>query len=474
MNEQERLALLNALQDEGVNAWKKTGKGILRWFTGIGKTWGFYKCYLKATAKHPGLKINIVVPSINLKEDWERTIPIKDDRGRILKDVGYIKKWNLQNVEVYVLNSYITKYRYCDMLVVDEIHHVLGKDAKYFNQCIDVTNYKYFLGLTATLTEAEEEYVGKYGLKVVHTITKEQSKSLGLTAKTIEFNVAVKLNKQNLEEYTKYSELHDKNLRHFLVDDVFDFDLARTCTADIRVCRKLAAYKGWSENDGEDHEDSPTNIKKYATMWHMGMTKRKEFLIKSPEKLVCILYLLAKFKGRKVITFGESKEFADEITKAINQALPGRARSYHSDVKGEIRYTGTKSAKIGAKRVREESLALFYSDKVDILNTVKALDEGADVPAIEIVIIYAGTGKDRQQTQREGRGIRFVVGKTCLIINLYISDTQDEKWLRSRQTSKDVIWVNDVAEVDYDYDSTKNEQPISRNKFKINRQGGKW
>ena len=43
------------------------------------------------------------------------------------------------------------------------------------------------------------------------------------------------------------------------------------------------------------------------------------------------------------------------------------------------------------------------------------------------------TSTSRQDLQRTGRAIRFAPGKTGLIVNLYIKDTQDEKWLRNRQ-----------------------------------------
>ena len=45
-----------------------------------------------------------------------------------------------------------------------------------------------------------------------------------------------------------------------------------------------------------------------------------------------------------------------------------------------------------------------------------------------------------------GRAIRWAPGKTGLIVNLYIRDSQDEKWLKSRQ-KKTVNTIN-VSSID--------------------------
>lgn len=453
MTEEERLIVLNQIQDEGVNAWKKTGKGVLEWFTGVGKTWGFYKCYLKIKAKNPSAIINVVVPTRNLLDDWERVKPIKDSSGKIIKDVGHIKRWNLQNVKVYVLNGYVTKHQFCHVLVVDEIHHILGKDSMLFNKCIDVTSHDFFLGLSATLTKEEKEFLASKKIEVVHSISKQKAKDLGLVAKTIEFNVAIKLTPTEQEEYDKYSLQHDRNQRFFVLDDEFRFDIANKAIKNIKLCNKIAAHRGWGESMGYDHEDSPTNIKKAAFMWHQGMSKRKAIVNKAANKIKAILYLVEKFDKSKTITFSENNDFVDAITRAINTHFghPYPARSYHSSLTGEIRHIGGISTKIGKDRLKKETLMLFYSEKVRILNTAKSLDEGADIPAIELAIVSSGSGKVRQQTQREGRAIRFVFGKTAMIVNLYIPNTQDEVWLKSRQISNTVYWVDSVEQVDYDY-----------------------
>jgi len=116
------------------------------------------------------------------------------------------------------------------------------------------------------------------------------------------------------------------------------------------------------------------------------------------------------------ITFSESVKFADELTKAC---FPW-AVSYHS--------------KIGKYR-KVKAIEEFNDKKSDIkvISTARALDEGFDIQDVTLAIVCSGTSTSRQDLQRTGRAIRFAPGKTGLIVNLYIKETQDEKWLRNRQ-----------------------------------------
>jgi len=98
------------------------------------------------------------------------------------------------------------------------------------------------------------------------------------------------------------------------------------------------------------------------------------------------------------------------------------------------------------KAVRKKRLQQFVSDPaIRVIHTSKALDEGKDVPALEMALILSSSSAERQDLQRSGRAIRWVEGKQALVINLYIRDTQDERWLRERQKkSVNITWVNSV------------------------------
>ena len=113
-------------------------------------------------------------------------------------------------------------------------------------------------------------------------------------------------------------------------------------------------------------------------------------------------------------TFSESVDFANAVT----EQLPLESVAY--------------SSKMPAKK-RRQALEQFNTGKARIINTARALDEGFDVPGVELAIISSGSSSPRQDVQRTGRAIRFVEGKVGYIVNLYMPDTQDEKWMRKRQ-----------------------------------------
>ena len=124
--------------------------------------------------------------------------------------------------------------------------------------------------------------------------------------------------------------------------------------------------------------------------------------------------MCTKLGELRTITFSESVDFANAIT----EQLPLESVAY--------------SSKMPAKK-RQQALEQFNTGKARIINTARALDEGFDVPGVELAIISSGSSSPRQDVQRTGRAIRFVEGKVGYIVNLYMPDTQDEKWMRKRQ-----------------------------------------
>ena len=90
----------------------------------------------------------------------------------------------------------------------------------------------------------------------------------------------------------------------------------------------------------------------------------------------------------------------------------------------------------------------FNDDRSDIkvISTARALDEGFDIQDVTLAIICSGTSTSRQDLQRTGRAIRWAPGKTGLIVNLYIRDSQDEKWLKARQ--KKTVNTISVSSID--------------------------
>jgi superfamily II DNA or RNA helicase len=133
-----------------------------------------------------------------------------------------------------------------------------------------------------------------------------------------------------------------------------------------------------------------------------------------------------------MLVFCETTEFADKVTETIGK----EAFSYH-----------TKSPD---KKQMKENLKLFKENKkFRVVSAVKAIEEGLDVENLECVVLVSGNSTKRQYIQRIGRSLRTYKDKVAIIINIYIHGTQDETWLRKRQSSNriNILWVNDVEQI---------------------------
>lgn len=60
---------------------------------------------------------------------------------------------------------------------------------------------------------------------------------------------------------------------------------------------------------------------------------------------------------------------------------------------------------------RQRILGLFKQGKIDVLISSTILDEGADLPSIETLILAGGGKAEHRQIQRIGRALRAAPGK---------------------------------------------------------------
>jgi superfamily II DNA or RNA helicase len=129
-----------------------------------------------------------------------------------------------------------------------------------------------------------------------------------------------------------------------------------------------------------------------------------------------------------------------------------------------------KTKKIGVERIKKETIELFSKREITVMNAVKALDEGFDLPQIDMSIITCGAASQRQQKQRKGRSTRFNeadVTKKSIIVNLYAPNTQDEKWLKERQkTTTGARWITTLEDIE--------DESTESMDFDISRKAENW
>ena len=110
--------------------------------------------------------------------------------------------------------------------------------------------------------------------------------------------------------------------------------------------------------------------------------------------------------------------------------------------------------KVSPKQLKDEALdKLARYKRIRVICSAKALDEGVDVPNVEMGVIMARTQTPRQTIQRMGRIVRkhkLANGaeKQAIIVNLYMKGTKEAKWLeRAQKGQPGVIWADSIDEI---------------------------
>lgn len=453
--------------------------GIVQWATGVGKTFLAVMVIKDMNDRHPDRTTIVVVPTMKLKDDWTGYWS-KNKDGTKTWIKGHIEIHSLKQISIFVINTYTSYTSWtCDLLVIDEIHHALSLESKFFSTVIAITKYRFGLGLTATLNEKQIELAESLGWNIVDTITDIEAEREGFITNSITYNLAIKLSEADM----KFNNDINENFKYYFGKFNFEFELMRACSigdnAKLPVRLNNKTYLGtktgreWREYAGRkkgwdgsyNHTYSPESMMKYAAQGMYTMGKRKTVWQNIPSKFYYIKQLVEKFSYLKTIVFSETSDFADKVV----DLFPEKAVAYHSNlvtiaIKGSdiVKEPKVKDKPLlkasgyvikGKTVLKKEAIEKFIDSEsnINVLSAVRALDEGMDIPKIEFLIKAAYNSTVKQGVQRDGRGKRIDydnLDKKTLIVNLYCPDTPEEKWLRAAQSGGRLVrWVTDVSEI---------------------------
>lgn len=470
-----------------IDKWIANGcRGTLEAVTGFGKTYVAILAIQRFRKKYPEHQIDVVLPKIPLYEDW--TDPIR----------GHIAKHNLQYVKAFVVNTYVkNERRFPAILILDEIHNYASDE---FGKVFDIAGVlpiediqrgtpPYVLGLTATLErqDGKHTFIEKFA-PIIDTVTLEEAKREGYISKFKIYNWGLDLSDEDQRDY----DIIDNTFRTSFAKFNHNFQLAQSCgfgkdtvsVLEIPVaynividgvnktiyknelvaktssqwCNWFAKENGW--NGEEDHEWTPKRVSEIAQHFRNSMTQRKTFIYTAKIKIDAIEELVNKYPKVKTITFGESNKFADSIAERLGD----KCRAYHSDIKGiDVRVETLdkkgklvyKNKRIGKDRYKASIIQDFMTlPDFTILATTKAVDEGLDYDKVRIGVQASYTSTKRQDTQRTGRTVRKDendASKMAVVVNLYIKNTQEEKWLKDKQRGiEGVEWVDSVEDINFE------------------------
>ena len=377
------------IQREAYDVWLDSNKhGTLQIATGVGKT----MIGIMAIQQHIPCEVIIVAPTISLQAQWIEAL--KESLGEyksIHTNIGKVgngfKEFD-KPVKVCVVNSLRDQTNLkADLLILDEIHRMGSKENIKF---IEQGDFKAILGLTATAVRQDGAHneLFKYA-PLIYNYNQTDAINGGLLSDFELINVPVAL---TLEEKTKHDIAQDFIKENF---DQFNYDFQAV---------KIAMFQ--------------SGMKRFLACDLMrAFGTRKSVLYNAYNKIVAAVDLIQQEGVPKTLVFCEYIKTAKQIYKLLKKAGVSSG-IYHSNL---------------TNQEKKEYLQNFKDGEFQILVSVKALDEGTNVPDCSMAIIVAGTSVERQMIQRLGRVLRTHEGKDkATIFQLYVPDTQDEKWLNNR------------------------------------------
>ena len=387
------------IQIDAYNAWIGNGKkGMFAMATGSGKTVTALNCIRKQYKENGYYKAIIVVPTQALAMQWEHETKsfnfqniVSTHSDKDWKDVlsRYITRSLLDSTKsIILITTYATfnrneiqlflkKVRGIEtfIYVADEAHNIGSQNS--LKHLPEMINWR--IGLSATPeriyddlgTEKLYEFFDSKPPKYTYRYTMKQAIEEGILCNYDYYPIFIELTSSEMEEYERISD----QLRKYI--------------------------------------DADTG--KYKPNAEKLLLKRKRIIHKAENKKIAISDLLEELKQKQKLDYTfvfvpEGYEPDYSINDSYNidqddihiideyaQMFKEHGYSYHKYI------SGLDDA--------PSILQNFADGDIQILLSMKCLDEGVDIPRAEHAIFCSSTGNPRQFVQRRGRVLRKCKGK---------------------------------------------------------------
>jgi len=380
-----------AWQLKAFNAWVESAcKGTVQAATGSGKT----AVGMMAINSITGTVL-IVVPTVALQKQWFDELV--DCFPSLQSDIGLVGSGHndfSRRVTITVVNSVRGCELQAELLIMDEIHRYGSVENIKFLQN---GTFNKILGITATLQrEDDRDKLLIQHADVVYDYSQADAIGDGHLCKYNIINMAVALKESEREKYEQYQSVVRALFPQFKND--YRMMIRNQQLAAARSCR-------------------------------VAMQQRRELLFSCENKISVAVDLLTRMNNSKAFVFGEYINVCNKVhQELLNAGITSAV--YHSKMKA-----------VDRKRMLEE----FHNDKLRVVVTVKALEEGVDVPSADVAIILAGSHVKRQMIQRLGRILRNQPSKVATVYQLFAEDTVERRWVAERvrefrNVAKSIQW----------------------------------
>lgn len=400
-------------QQQAFINWKNNNqKGLFAMATGTGKTLTSLNCLLRIYKIYKFYKAVILVPTITLVGQWEQEckkfhfsnivkINSKNRRWRQeLDDLKAKESFNLSGKEpsYIIISTYASFARenvFRDLmdfpkqalrqtlLIADEAHNM---GAGRILDRLDGIKYIRRIGLSATPerqfdekgNKALRKFFGCNGENYTFEFTMQEAIDKGYLCRYEYYPHIVHLTDNEMEEYISIS----RQLCKFFNFNEDSFTSSDEILMRLLLKRKRIIHKAVNK-EGIFREIMEQRFKKKGNL--------KYTLVYVPEGNHPDNYDADKFTDTENVGDDiEADHIIDTYTEIVRNISP----------------TTTVKKFISGIKERNSVLDDFATGKLEVLTSMKCLDEGVDVPRSEMAIFCASTGNPRQFIQRRGRILR--------------------------------------------------------------------
>ncbi len=367
---------LRDYQEEAINTWERAdSRGVLELPTGSGKTVIGIAAIVQAAT--PAL---VVVPTIDLLEQWRRELATEFDCP-----IGQLGGGE-QRVEQVTVATYDSAYLRADelgdrfgLVVFDEVHHLGGEGYRDIARLLAAPAR---LGLTATFQRPDGAH------EVIEQLV--GPKVYGLTAADLAGEHLAEYDIRRIEvELTPEERDRYEAQQGTFVNYLRQSDLSLTSGSDYQ---KLVMRSGTDPRAREAL---------------LAKQEAREIMMNASGKVQQLQRIFQRHEHDRIIVFTAHTDLVYRLSSRF--LLPAITNE-----------TGAAE--------RREILRRFRDGEYDRVVTANVLDEGVDVPDANVAVLLAGSGSEREFTQRLGRILRpSADGGRATLYELVSVETAEER-----------------------------------------------
>lgn len=462
-------------QTEAFENWKKKEqKGLFAMATGTGKTITSLNCLLEIYKRNKYYKAIILVPTITLVHQWASECGKFGFEG-IIKVCSNNNKWREEIDELefnekfdrsgkkysYIIISTYASYaresifsklnvfpRTQVLMIADEAHNM---GAGKIRTLLKKIPYLRRIGLSAT---PERQYDDETTKKIMNFFGCESSY-------TFEYSMADAIEKGVLCRYRYYPHIVKLNTAEM--------------EEYLNISRKLAQFYMFNQNTFNPKDND---------MLTALLLRRKRIIHKAANKIEIFKQILKKRlneKGNISFTLiyvpegnkpDETADVYDTTDVITDDTESNHLIDEYTRIVRDLSPTTTVRQFTSGTTERDTLLKEFAEGKLNVLTSMKCLDEGVDVPRSELAIFCASTGNPRQFIQRRGRILRLHPDKHMaeihdLVVAPEVCDTEETYKMERNLLKNELKRVYNFASLSENLDDTIREMEEILNYYNL-------